>query len=116
MLRYLDNAQSVGPESLFAERAERRLQKQGKNRRTGLNENLAREILELHTLGVDGGYRQDDVVELARAITGWGCRCRANSTARCLRPRSNSKPRRTSPARARCSAGATRKAASSRAA
>lgn len=72
MLRYLDNAQSVGPESLFAERAERRLQKQGKNRRTGLNENLAREILELHTLGVDGGYRQDDVVELARAITGWG--------------------------------------------
>lgn len=72
MLRYLDNVQSIGPDSLFAERAEQRFLRQGKNRRSGLNENLAREILELHTLGVDGGYRQDDVAELARAITGWG--------------------------------------------
>ena len=60
MLLYLDNAQSVGPNS----RAGRR---QGR----GLNENLAREILELHTLGVDGGYTQADVTEFARALTGW---------------------------------------------
>ena len=39
--------------------------------RTGLNENYARELLELHTLGVDGGYRQRDVIEVARAFTGW---------------------------------------------
>lgn len=66
MLRYLDNAASIGDDSRAAQRA-RRL---GREKR-GLNENLAREILELHTLGVDGGYRQDDVIELARAITGW---------------------------------------------
>ena len=66
MLRYLDNAASIGDDS----RAAMRAQKLGREKR-GLNENLAREILELHTLGVDGGYRQDDVIELARAITGW---------------------------------------------
>ncbi len=69
MLLYLDNVVSVGEDSMRVRRASRR----GRNgqRRLGLNENLAREILELHTLGVDGGYTQDDVVELARAITGW---------------------------------------------
>src|SRR5207302_7727037 len=45
------------------------LQKQ--NRKAGLNENYAREIMELHTLGVDGGYTQKDVTELARVFTGW---------------------------------------------
>lgn len=65
MLRYLDNAQSIGEGSAIA----RRRARQGQ--RLGLNENLAREILELHTLGVDGGYGQDDVLELARALTGW---------------------------------------------
>ena len=40
-------------------------------RRFGINENLAREILELHTLGVDGGYRQEDVTSFAQIITGW---------------------------------------------
>ncbi|WP_261835063.1 DUF1800 domain-containing protein [Vibrio ishigakensis] len=60
MLVYLNNAQSFGPNSRF-----------GKRRKKGLNENLAREILELHTLGVDGGYTQQDVTELARGITGW---------------------------------------------
>jgi uncharacterized protein (DUF1800 family) len=60
MLMYLDNYQSVGPDS-----------KAGKRRGRGLNENQAREILELHTVGVDGGYSQEDVVELARALTGW---------------------------------------------
>lgn len=76
MLRYLDNAQSVGEASMFATRGERRRRKgQGDGmpkRKLGLNENLAREILELHTLGVDGGYTQADVTEFARAITGWG--------------------------------------------
>ncbi|CAN7446315.1 DUF1800 family protein [Bradyrhizobium sp. LjRoot220] len=60
MLFFLDNQQSLGPDS-----------RAGKNRNRGLNENLAREILELHTLGVGGGYSQDDVTSLARVITGW---------------------------------------------
>jgi uncharacterized protein (DUF1800 family) len=60
MLIYLDNAQSFGPNSMA-----------GLNRKRGLNENLAREILELHTLGVAGGYTQADVTALARIITGW---------------------------------------------
>jgi len=60
MLFFLDNQQSLGPDS-----------RAGLNRKRGLNENLAREILELHTLGVDGGYSQDDVTSLARIITGW---------------------------------------------
>ncbi len=66
MLLYLDQAQSVGPGSPAALRAEQRQQ-----RPRGLNENLAREILELHTLGVRSGYTQQDVTELARALTGW---------------------------------------------
>jgi uncharacterized protein (DUF1800 family) len=60
MLFYLDNQLSVGPNSAVGERTGR-----------GLNENLAREILELHTLGVNGGYTQADVTSLARIITGW---------------------------------------------
>ena len=62
MLLYLDQARSVGPNSTFARRAKRA---------PGLNENLAREILELHTLGVRSGYSQSDVTELAAALTGW---------------------------------------------
>ena len=65
MLLYLDQAQSVGPGSPLGARAAQR----GKER--GLNENLAREILELHTLGVRSGYAQTDVTEFARALTGW---------------------------------------------
>ncbi len=68
MLLYLDQAQSIGPQSEGARLAARF--GRGRQRR-GLNENLAREILELHTLGVDGGYNQADVTELARAMTGW---------------------------------------------
>jgi uncharacterized protein (DUF1800 family) len=60
MLFFLDNQQSLGPDS-----------RAGINRQRGLNENLAREIMELHTLGVNGGYTQDDVTSLARIITGW---------------------------------------------
>ncbi len=74
MLRYLDQAQSVGPDSMLAERADRRLARRADGRpprKLGLNENLAREILELHTLGVGGGYTQGDVIEFARALTGW---------------------------------------------
>ena len=68
MLLYLDQAQSIGPNSRAATLAARF--GRGRQRR-GLNENLAREILELHTLGVNGGYSQADVTELARAMTGW---------------------------------------------
>lgn len=66
MLLYLDQARSSGANSPVARRAALR---QGRGR--GLNENLAREILELHTLGVRSGYTQEDVTELARALTGW---------------------------------------------
>lgn len=67
MLLYLDQAQSVGPGSIAGQLAARR----GGPQRVGLNENLAREILELHTLGVRTGYSQADVTEFARAMTGW---------------------------------------------
>lgn len=77
MLIYLDQAQSVGPNSRAAEFQRRGGgrrgfgQQDGQPRRTrGLNENLAREILELHTVGVGGGYVQADVTEFARALTG----------------------------------------------
>ena len=60
MISYLDNQLSMGPNSPAARRSGR-----------GLNENLAREILELHTLGVDGGYTQSDVTEFAKILTGW---------------------------------------------
>ncbi|MGE0314672.1 MAG: DUF1800 family protein [Lautropia sp.] len=71
MTTYLDNFVSVGPASRDGGGAGRRTGQETGARRRGLNENLAREILELHTLGVDGGYRQDDVVELAKALSGW---------------------------------------------
>ena len=67
MLLYLDQARSIGPDSVAAPaRREREPERQ-----RGLNENLAREILELHTLGVRSGYTQADVTEFARALTGW---------------------------------------------
>jgi len=68
MLLYLDNAQSTGPNSSFALRRGVRTPATAPQ---GLNENYARELLELHTLGVDGGYNQRDVTELARLLTGW---------------------------------------------
>ncbi|MEQ9661863.1 MAG: DUF1800 domain-containing protein [Parasphingopyxis sp.] len=66
MLLYLDQPTSIGPASEFGARLGNR-----PRRTLGLNENLAREVLELHTLGVDGGYDQTDVTEFARALTGW---------------------------------------------
>jgi uncharacterized protein (DUF1800 family) len=88
MLFYLDNWESVGPHSELALHGpQRRPQfrrgpfggiyqmpprpQPNKNRPSGLNENYAREIMELHTLGVDGGYTQKDVTELAKVLTGW---------------------------------------------
>src|SRR6266446_9689464 len=61
MLVYLDNTLSTAPGSPGA-----------RGNRTGLNENFAREVMELHTLGADGGYSQEDVITLARILTGWG--------------------------------------------
>jgi uncharacterized protein (DUF1800 family) len=68
MLFYLDNFQSVSPDAGGAGRF--RPQQQQRQRR-GINENYARELMELHTLGVDGGYTQQDVQEVARCFTGW---------------------------------------------
>lgn len=68
MLFYLDNWQSISPDSMLGRRAVRN------KRERGLNENYARELLELHTLGVDGGYTQQDVIEVARCFTGWTIR------------------------------------------
>jgi uncharacterized protein (DUF1800 family) len=92
MLWYLDNWQSVGPDSEFARYGEQRLDRFGRyarrrgrvtqdqiqkikqNMPKGLNENYARELMELHTLGVDGGYSQRDVTEVAKVFTGWTIR------------------------------------------
>lgn len=98
MLVYLDNTQSVADSTRptlvdrgtqqrrinLARRAVRRgrvanvdsatFERVLQRRPRGLNENYARELLELHTLGVDGGYSQQDVIEVARALTGWGVR------------------------------------------
>lgn len=72
MLRYLDNQQSAGPHSRAVERGARRAAATGEPARvTGLNENLARELLELHTMGVEGGYTQADVSATAALLTGW---------------------------------------------
>lgn len=65
MLLYLDQAQSIGPNSPLARSAA------GRGKQLGLNENLAREAMELHSMGVRSGYSQADVTELARALTGW---------------------------------------------
>lgn len=90
MLAYLDNALSVSNNNAFMRRQEQNaLAKAAKKQLgarladslpvkqivpRGLNENYAREVMELHTLGVDGGYTQQDVTELSRALTGWGIR------------------------------------------
>src|SRR5580700_10665657 len=73
MLLYLDNAESIGPDSPAAERtklAQMRNPSKGAAPQ-GLNENYARELMELHTLGVNGGYTQADVQQVARVLTGW---------------------------------------------
>lgn len=78
MLFYLDNAQSVAPGSSPPRRlfgrgrfGQNEMPEDRRRRPNGINENYARELLELHTLGVDGGYGQQDVVDVARIFTGW---------------------------------------------
>ncbi len=79
MIAFLDNQYSVGKDSVLAELAVQRATRQMargdapymQRRAFGINENLAREILELHTLGVNGGYAQSDVTSFAQIITGW---------------------------------------------
>lgn len=73
MIAFLDNQYSVGTDSPAARRAAARPDAAADRpkRRFGINENLAREILELHTLGVGGGYRQEDVTSFAQILTGW---------------------------------------------
>jgi len=80
MLFYLDNWMSVGPNSEIANGMPKRSRRaryrppvvrQARGRRSGLNENYGRELMELHTLGVNGGYTQKDVTEVARVFTGW---------------------------------------------
>jgi len=85
MLFYLDNWVSASPDAQPRARARRggllrpgrpapADPQQGQGRKRGLNENYAREVMELHTLGVDGGYTQKDVTEVARCFTGWTIR------------------------------------------
>ena len=75
MLYYLDNFQSAADSNHMTLPEYRIAQRTGRapvnHRRNGLNENYGRELLELHTLGVDGGYTQKDVIAVARALTGW---------------------------------------------
>jgi uncharacterized protein (DUF1800 family) len=86
MLFYLDNFQSIGPGS----RAARQGRRSGAPR--GLNENYARELLELHTLGVDGGYTQQDVQELSRILTGWTVQGLSRGGARRRQPGASAGP------------------------
>ena len=102
MLFYLDNVESMGADSIA-----------GINRDKGLNENLAREILELHTLGVRSGYSQVDVTSFANVLTGWTWIDRASPT---MAVNSSSTSGCTSPAPRSCLANAIPKAASNRAA
>jgi uncharacterized protein (DUF1800 family) len=76
MLEYLDNARSIGPNSRAAQRVEKVAEmrpdgKLAKAASAGLNENYGRELMELHTLGVNGGYTQADVTQVAKVFTGW---------------------------------------------
>ncbi len=73
MLMYLDNAESIGPDSAAAVRARFAPSRNPDKKKAdqGLNENYARELMELHTLSVSGGYTQADVIQAARILTGW---------------------------------------------
>lgn len=73
MLLYLDNSSSTGPNSIVTQKQKERAAegKPAKATPPGLNENYGRELMELHTLGVDGGYSQADVTEVAKIFTGW---------------------------------------------
>ncbi len=87
MLFYLDNWENVAPQSPRAPASPKRGEAPTRTRAAspsprparGINENFARELMELHTLGVDGGYTQADIVNVARALTGWTIRPREGS-------------------------------------
>ncbi len=128
MLIYLDNFQSIGPSSLGARAGRGRGGAAPRAQARGLNENYARELLELHTLGVDGGYSQQDVLELAKDSDGlddWRLRrtWRAGPDARAARRRRRTTGRSgsrfvkrcTSRGRRRYSARAIRRTASTKA-
>ena len=88
MLFYLDNWLSSAQDAQGAQRAPRAPRAQTALRRSsGINENYARELLELHTLGVDGGYTQEDIVNIARAFTGWSMQPRLGSGFMFMAPR-----------------------------
>ncbi len=72
MLFYLDNWKNVAPGSVHPQAGLNGRVKAKDNNEQGINENYAREVMELHTLGVDGGYTQADVTQLARILSGWG--------------------------------------------
>jgi uncharacterized protein (DUF1800 family) len=79
MMLYLDNSSSVGPDSQLAQRPAKPGAGKAKTEApAGINENYARELMELHTLGVNGGYTQNDVTEVAKVFTGWGVSRPAN--------------------------------------
>lgn len=78
MLFYLDNHLSSSPDS--------QLRRPNAKRQPGINENYARELMELHTMGVDGGYTQKDVQEVARAFTGWTLDQRGQAPGFIFRP------------------------------
>jgi uncharacterized protein (DUF1800 family) len=98
MLFYLDNARSMADStrprlvdqrdnnSIFGNRGVAPRQRVNQLRKGGLNENYGRELLELHTLGVDGGYTQQDVINVARALTGWTIRPPATGGGFIFRP------------------------------
>jgi uncharacterized protein (DUF1800 family) len=84
MLIYLDNARNMAPQTNAKQNdAIVRSNPKGKSKTHGINENYAREVMELHTLGVDGGYTQADVISLAHILTGWtvGAGADADSSA-----------------------------------
>ena len=86
MLIYLDNARSIGPDSPTAERQNRQPEQASKR---GLNENLARECLELHTVSPAAGYSQADVASLARILTGWSIEIAGEPKGFVYRPRAH---------------------------
>ena len=89
MLFYLDNWQNVRSGGWAGGEADRRIGGQGNRRAHGINENYARELLELHTLGVDGGYTQQDVIAVARIMTGWSITPPKQGGAFMFRPRAH---------------------------
>ena len=101
MLFYLDNFQSVSPNANANNRGGPLMQRlQQQQPRRGINENYARELMELHTLGVDGGYTQKDVQEVARCFTGWTIfQPRGGANAAAANPMRNEAPRRGEAAR-----------------